>query len=141
MSDPDPIGADAREATHLRSLGPAPHVCEFCGFTDPLALIAKPLEWVQARVPPKFLQDHHVVGRSHDGKLIVLLCANCHLLVHRRYLDAGVDLQFEPDSLKRVALMLRARAVFATLEAERFCEWADLLDKTTKEDTDDREDH
>ncbi len=141
MTDHDPIGADAREGAHLRSLGPPPHVCAFCGRDDPFKLKAKPLAWVEDRVPPKLLQDHHVVGRSHDGKLIVLLCANCHLIVHRRYLDAGVDLRFEPDPRKRVVLMLRARAAFATLEAERFGEWADLLDKTTKEDTDDREGH
>jgi hypothetical protein len=141
MKDHDPIGADAREATHLRRLGPPPHVCAFCGFPDPFRLTATLLAWVEARVPSKFLQDHHVVGRQHDDTLIVLLCLNCHGLVHRRYLDAGVDLRPEPDPIKQVALMLRARAAFANLEAERLCEWADLLDNARNEDADEREGH
>jgi hypothetical protein len=141
MNDSDPIGADARAAAHLRSLGPLPHVCAFCGYTDPLALKAKPLAWVQARVPPKLLQDHHVVGRWLDSRFIVLLCANCHLLVHRRYLDDGIDLRVELDPCKRVARMLRARATFALLEAECYCSWADQLENTKSEAADGSENH
>ena len=135
MTDRDPIGTDARQATHLRSLGPPPHVCAFCGFSDPLALKSKPLAWVKVRVPPKFLQDHHVVGQSHDDELIVLLCANCHLLVHRGYVDAGIDLRFESDPVKRVAHMLETRATYGELESQRFREWAALLN-TKKADSD-----
>jgi hypothetical protein len=127
MSKPDPIGVDARVATQLRGLGPLPHVCVFCGYADPLALIAKPLTWVEQRVPPKLLQDHHVVGREHDGQLTVLLCLNCHQLVHRRYLDAGVDLRFEKDPITRVTHMLEARAAFGEHDAECLRRMAALL--------------
>jgi hypothetical protein len=128
VSKPDPIGADARKAAHLRSLGPPPYVCAFCPFTDPLRLKAKPLDWVKGRVPPTILQKHHVVGAKHDGRLIVLLCANCHLLVHGRYLDEGIDLRSEVNPRRRVAQMLRARAAFAELEADHWRAWADQLE-------------
>ena len=141
MSDPDPIGTDARRVTHLRSLGPPPHVCAFCGFGVPRLLKSKPLAWVKARVPPKVLQDHHVVGRSHDGELIVLLCANCHLLAHTRYFNAGIELRFEPDPVKRVARMLEARAAFAELESRRLREWAALLDDRRRGHSDGSENH
>jgi hypothetical protein len=140
MKEPDPVGADARKAAHLRKLGRPPHICAFCGFADPLRLKAKPLDWVKARVPPSTLQKHHVVGERHDGRLIVLLCANCHLLVHRRYLDDGIDLRSESDSRKRVAQMLRARATYAELEADCWRDWADQLDYMP-EKPDERKDH
>ena len=138
MSEPDPIGADARKVAHARTLGPPPHICAFCGLTDPRRLKAKPLDWVKARVPPTILQKHHVVGIKHDGQLIVLLCAGCHLLVHKRYLDDAIDLRFEPNPQKRVAQMLRARATFAELEADCWREWANQLDD--RENQGDRED-
>jgi hypothetical protein len=135
MSEPDPIGADAREAAHVLGLGPPPHVCVLCGYSDPLALIAKPLPWIKQRMSPTLLQKHHVVGKQHDGQLIVLLCLNCHQLVHRRYLDAGVDLRFEVDPITRVSDMLEARAAFGEHEAESFRRMAALLrrEKTRKQ--------
>jgi hypothetical protein len=138
VSELDPIGADARKAAHSRSLGPPPHACAFCLFSDPMRLKAKPLDWVKGRVPPTILQKHHVVGAKYDGRLIVLLCANCHLLVHRRYLDDGIDLRSEPDPRRRVAQMLRARATFAELDADRLRAWARQLED--KENHGDRED-
>jgi hypothetical protein len=112
----------------VQKLGLPPHVCVFCGYSDPMALIAKSWAWVANRVPPKVLQEHHVVGRQLDGQLIVLLCMNCHGLVHRRYLDEGIDLRAEPNPRIRVVRMLRARAAFARLDAERLDAWADQLD-------------
>ena len=137
MTDHDPIGTDARQATHLRSLGPPPHVCAFCGDADPPMLRAKPLDWAKARVPRSVLEEHHVVGRQHDGDLIVLLCVRCHFKVSQRYFEAGIDLRFEPDPYKRVASMLEGLAVFDEIRAEVERKWAALLRNESHDGTQD----
>ena len=53
-----------------------------------------------------------MLGRNHDPHLTVLVCLNCHALLHDQILpDAEIDLQQEGDPVKRVATMLRAEAV------------------------------
>ena len=127
MTEHDPIGADARAAAHLRSLGPPPHMCAFCGVSDPGDLRAKPLKWAEAHVPRNVLEQHHVVGRQHEDNLIVLLCISCHFKVSQRYFEAGIDLQFEPNPHRRIALMLEALAVFYEMLADVFRRWAAIL--------------
>jgi hypothetical protein len=58
-----------------------------------------------------------------------MLCRNCHFLVHEGYLQAGIDLRYEPNPQKRVALMLRALAAFFEILAATIRQWAALLDK------------
>jgi hypothetical protein len=141
VKEDDPIGTDARDAEHVRQLGPGPHLCAFCGLTDPRVLIPKPLAWVTARGSRSVLDEHHVVGRNHDARLIVLLCVLCHFKVHQCYLQAGIDLRLEPDPYERVARMLEARAVFSELEAESFREWAALLRTGHEGSSDGTENH
>ncbi len=133
MIEPDPIGNDAREAEHLRKLGPPPHICLFCGLADSRCLIAKPLNWLLARVPRSVLEEHHVFLRVLDPDFTVLLCVLCHFKVTQGYIRAGVDFGPEPDARKRVALMLRAEAVFLQQLAERKWQWAELLDDERKQ--------
>jgi len=126
----DPIGTDARHAERLRRLGPGPHICLFCGIDDPRGiLIPKPLSWLKARVPRSVLEDHHVLCRNHDPNFVVLLCILCHFKVTQGYLQAGIDMRYEPNPQKRVAFMLKALAVFFEMLAETLRQWAALLDK------------
>jgi len=75
----------------------------------------------------RLLEEHHVVGRSHDRNLVVFLCRNCHFLAHG-YLRAGIDMRYKPNPQERVATMLKALAVFFELLAETLRQWAALLD-------------
>ena len=128
MIEDDPIGNDARNTEHLLKLGPPPHVCLFCGLTDPRCLIAKSLSWLLVRVPRTVLEEHHILLRDLDPDFRVLLCVLCHFKVTQGYIRAGVDFGPEPNPPKRVALMLRAQAVFLKQLAERNWHWAELLD-------------
>jgi len=112
MIEPDPIGNDAREAEHLRKLGPPPHICLFCGIDDPIVLLRKTLAWLQARVPPRLLEEHHVGGENHDPNLTVLLCRTCHWKVTAGYFRAGIDMRYEPDEQKRRWRKQQARGAF-----------------------------
>jgi hypothetical protein len=128
MNEHDPIGNDAREAEHLRKLGPPPHICRFCGRNDPRLLIPKPASWVRDRVPRSVLEKHHVFLEALDPDFTVLLCILCHFEVTQAYMQAGIDFGPEPNPRKRVALMLRADAVYLHQLAERHFQWAELLD-------------
>ena len=132
MNEHDPIGNDARDAEHLRKLGPPPHICLFCGLDDPRCLIAKPPSWLKARVPRSVLEKHHVFLEALDSDFTVLLCILCHFSVTQGYLQAGIDFSSEPNSQRRVALMLRAQAVFLQQLAETNRQWAELLDNERK---------
>lgn len=89
----------------------------------------KTLGWLKDRVPRRLLEEHHVVGENHDPNLVVLLCRNCHWKITEGNLQAGIDMQYEPDLQKRVATMLKAEAVFFEMFAESLWQWATLLDK------------
>src|SRR5713226_4080391 len=129
MIEPDPIGNDAREAEHLRKLGPPPHICLFCGLADPRCLISKSLSWLTARVPRSVLEEHHIVLEVLDPEFTVLLCILCHFKVTQGYLRAGIEFGPEPDPQRRIARMLRNLAVFREQEAEALRNWASFLEK------------
>jgi hypothetical protein len=128
VNEHDPIGNDARDAEHLRKLGPPPHICLLCGLDDPRCLIPKPASWVKDRVPRSVLEKHHVFLEALDPDFTVLLCILCHFIVTQGYMQAGIDFGPEPNPQKRVALMLRAEAVFLQQLAERHFRWAELLE-------------
>jgi hypothetical protein len=93
----------ARRKTELQErLGSERPRCKYCGCAEPVVL--RP-------VTRKFLVDHHLLGKNHDPDSKVFVCLNCHALVHENLLVAGVDLEPEPNPIKRVAEMLRAEAV------------------------------
>lgn len=113
----NPVRA-ARRNTELRErLGSERPVCFYCGYAEPVAL---------RRVSRKFLPEHHVLGQNHDPDLTVLVCLNCHAFLHERLTE--VDLQPEPDPVKRVATMLRAEAVHFEMLASTKRQQAALLE-------------
>ena len=110
----------ARRNTELRErLGSEEPVCFYCGFAKPVAL---------RRLCRKCFIKHHPLGRKHDPNLVVLVCLNCHALLHERLPDAEVDLQHEHDPGKRVATMLRAEAVHCEMLANTKRQQAALLE-------------
>lgn len=127
MKENDPIGNDAREAEHLRKLGPPPHICIFCGCGDPAILIPKPLSWLAKRVPRSVLERHHVFLRALDPDFTVLLCILCHFKVTQGYVKAGIEVGPEPDPQKRVKWMLKALAVFMRMLSKAIWHWSELL--------------
>ena len=110
----------ARRTTELREkLGSEQPVCFYCGYAEPVAL---------RRLCRKCLIKHHQLGRKHDPNLVVLVCLNCHAVLHETLPDAEVDLQHEPDPIKRVATMLRAEAVHCEMVANTKRQQAALLE-------------
>jgi hypothetical protein len=129
VREADPIGNDARDAEHLRELGPPPHICLFCGLHDPRSLLAKPPIWLESRVPRSVLEKHHVFLEALDPDSTVLLCILCHFKVTQGYLQAGIDFEREPNPVRRVKLMLRALAVFFAMLSKVLWQWSELLEK------------
>ena len=101
-------------------LGDDRPACIYCGYAELVAL---------RRVSSKYLRKHHVLGRNHDPDLTVLVCLNCHALVHDEMLpDAEINLERKSDPIKRVAMMLRAEAVHFEMLAEGKRRQAALLE-------------
>jgi hypothetical protein len=76
----------------------------------------------------RFTVDHHLLGRNHDPDSQLILCQNCHALAHENLLDAEVDLEPNPNPVKRVAMMLRAEAVHFEMMASAKRRQATLLE-------------
>ncbi len=95
---------DARRRTELcEKLGCDNPVCFYCGYAEPVAL---------RRARGKFrkaLLKHHPMGRKHDPDLIVIVCLNCHAVLHELISDD--DLRRELNPIKQVEKMLRAEIV------------------------------
>jgi hypothetical protein len=83
-------------------------------------------------VSKRFLEDHHVVGESHDPILTVPLCRNCHYLATENLLLSDVSMLPEPNPVKRVAIILRGLAVHFEMLAEACRRWAGLLQPANK---------
>jgi len=127
MNEPDPIGNDARSAERLRKLGPAPHICLFCGLLEQECLVPVSPDWLLLRAPRSVLEKHHLFLRALDLDSVVLLCVLCHFKVTQGYVKAGIDFGPEPNARKRVALMLRALSVFLEMLAKVLWQWSELL--------------
>ena len=78
-------------------------------------------------VPALLFQQHHAVGRWHDGKLVLVVCANCHAILSSRQLDDGVPMQRQGTTLERMIAILEALASFFRHLAEAFIRWARKL--------------
>jgi len=117
----NPARAARRKTELLQRLGAERPVCIYCGCAELLAL---------RRLSRKFLREHHVLGRNHDPDLRVFVCLNCHAVLHDEMLpDAEVNLEPEPDPIKRVAMMLRAEAVHFEMLASSKRRQATLLEE------------
>jgi hypothetical protein len=73
------------------------------------------------------LEWHHVAGRNHDPELVAPLCQACHAQVTEKLRRAEVDMRYEPNSAKRVRIVLKATAVFLHMLADALWRWAEWL--------------
>jgi hypothetical protein len=87
-------------------------------------------------VPPCVLciEDHHTAGRRHDPILKAPLCQKHHREIHEQLLQAGTSLKFKRNRNKRVAMALRAAAVYDRAKADAMERWANSLDESRGED-------
>ena len=122
LPEPDPIRADARRARHRRPL-PPDAACLLCGVSNLDTLLT---------APESLFENHHVLGRSADPHLTVVLCRNCHALQsaaqhdHRAVPAPGRERT--PDSvLERVARALASLALFVHQLAHTLRTLADAL--------------
>jgi len=102
VRDQKPIRTARRRVRRLNKFGTDCPACLYCGCSE-VALLRP--------VTKRFLEDHHLLGESHDPNLAALLCRNCHYLATENLLRSDVSMLPEPDQLKRTAIMLRALSV------------------------------
>jgi hypothetical protein len=98
----NPARSARRKVELCEKLGSEHPICFYCGYAVPVAL---------RRVCRKCFEEHHPEGCNHDPDSTILVCRNCHVLLHELLLDAGVNLKTISDPIGRVAAMLRAEAV------------------------------
>lgn len=107
---------EARRKAELRQrLGNEQPRCFYCGCPELPLLRA-------------LLEEHHVNGRNHDPALTVYACRNCHAIFHEKAIAAGINLEPQPDPVKRVASILRSEAVHHDMLAEAKRRQAALLE-------------
>jgi hypothetical protein len=123
MRDEKPIRTARRKERRLVRLGSDHPTCQYCGIAEVAVLMS---------VSKKFLEDHHVVGDSHDPILTVPLCRNCHYMATENLLQAGVEMLPEKNPVKRAAMMLRGLAVHHEMLAGANRRWADMLERNPK---------
>ena len=78
------------------------------------------------------IQEHHTAGRYHDPQLKDRICEMHHREIHEQLWRLGISLRYEPDEVKRVALALRAAAVYDRARADAMDRWASLLESSSK---------
>jgi hypothetical protein len=81
------------------------------------------------------IQDHHTAGKNHDPKLKAPLCEMHHRDMHERILRAGISLRYERNPQARVAMGLRAMAIYKREEADAMERMADLLIESKEKST------
>jgi hypothetical protein len=123
MRDEKPIRTARRKLRRLTRLGSNHPICFRCSIAEVAVLVP---------VSKRFLEDHHVVGESHDPILTVPLCRNCHYLATENLLLSDVSMLPEPNPVKRVAIILRGLAVHFEMLAEACRRWAGLLQPANK---------
>ncbi len=79
---------------------------------------------------PFCIEEDHTAGRNHDSELIFKLCQYHHRLVTQKRMDAGADMQFQSNPVKRVIFALKATAVFLRELANAMERWVKLLEKS-----------
>ena len=115
--DAEPARTAARHRHRIGRVGLG-SVCFFCGYSNPLALMAR---------SRTVLEADHTYGRKRAPGSTIVLCRNCHAEITEDRLRAGIPMQRERDSRKRIALMLLARAVYLRKDAETMENLADQL--------------
>jgi hypothetical protein len=135
VTDRKPIRSARRKVRRLARLGSGPHVCPFCGCSDPVTLIPVTQEWLIAKgVPTTLFQYHHPLGEQHDPEFTILICRNCHAKATEGLLRADVSMLSEPDTVSRVVIMLRGSAENHRNWAAADDRMADLLERSRRKD-------
>lgn len=80
----------------------------------------------------RFLQEHHLLGENHDPEDTVPICRNCHYLAGEGLLQADVSMLAQPNTVARVATMLRGVAVHHEMLASTFRGMATTLEELEK---------
>jgi hypothetical protein len=80
-------------------------------------------------VCPFCLVDHHVLGRNHDPNFIVRPCEYHHALTHDRMLDAGIDLRFHQNPVRRQVEILKIEAFYYRERAKDYRDWAEAKER------------
>lgn len=91
--------AFARRGRREEELGRDP-VCYRCGYDGFDAL---------TRVEVDAFEEHHVDGRNHTEDFTVIVCRNCHAILHGQYSDEGVLLEVQRNPLDTLIEKRRAR--------------------------------
>jgi hypothetical protein len=76
------------------------------------------------------IEQHHTAGRQHDGELTAPLCQKHHREIHEQWRKLGLNPTFERDQIRRVAMALRAAALYDRARADAMERWAKLLDES-----------
>src|SRR5713226_8055682 len=106
-SESDPIQNDPRRAGQRLRI-PKGTVFPLCRCYRPEALqLVRDPELVRIT-----LELHHVVGRHHDPKFGIWLCATCHWIITEIYRLKGISMKASTDFTARVATMLRGLSAF-----------------------------
>jgi hypothetical protein len=64
---------------------------------------------------------------------MVRLCEYHHELIHDQMLDAGVDLRFQQNPVKRQVEILKIEAFYYRLQADHYRDWADAKDRQVEQ--------
>jgi hypothetical protein len=80
-------------------------------------------------VCPFCIADHHVLGRKHDPQFVVCACEYHHALIHDQMLDAGIDLKFQPNPVRRQVEILKMEAFYYRQQSNHYRDWADAKER------------
>ncbi len=120
MSERNPIKNDARGERRYQRAGRRRLICLLCRCNRPEAMTVVNLPPLVATI----FERHHIVGRAHDGRLVVPLCRTCHDVMTEMARSANISMRPAAHLLERLALMLRGLALFFP-EVGKACErWA-----------------
>jgi len=81
------------------------------------------------KVCPLCVVDHHVLGRKNDNQFVVCACEYHHAMVHDQMLDAGIDLQFQQNPVRRQVEILKIESFYYRQQANQYRDWADAKDR------------
>jgi hypothetical protein len=138
MTEQTGIKTARRRRLKQERFGTLNPVCVLCGNGEIERFTAKPLGWLEERIPPeRLIELHHVAGQNHDPNLVVPLCMNCHRTVTEGLARAGVSMRPQPEPREQIATILEALAVFFEYLVDSLRKWAEYLRKSIAGDTTD----
>ena len=119
--DRDPIKTAVRERRRKQRMGDA-RACACCGVTD--------LECLNGRT---IIEDHHALGKAHEGHLTLPLCLNCHARASETQRKNCVDLSPQRTILDRLIACLRGIIAFLGDLLQVAERWLENLEEFVKQ--------